>query len=224
MSDAVGQSPIQRVQSIAQWVIALAAVATIGLVVAATGPILLGWNTFVVVSGSMEPSIPVGSSVVTDKVHWTTLKQNDVITFVQRSNDVVTHRIIELVNDNSGPGFKTKGDANKSEDPEIIRPVNILGKVLYNVPLAGYIIFYTNQPLTRLGILVVAIIIAGSQMQWWAFKKNAAATPAAGTPAAPADTAAAPAPVLAPAAPAGAVAPAPPATAPATEPGADAAR
>jgi len=217
VSDAVKQSPIQRVQSIAQWGIALAAIATIGLVVAATGPILLGWNTYVVVSGSMEPSIPVGSSVVTDKVHWATLKQSDVITFVQRNNDVVTHRIIEVLDDASGPGFKTRGDANKAEDLEIVRPVNILGKVLYNVPLAGYIIFYTNQPLTRLGILVVAIIIAGSQMQWWAFKKNATATP---VPA----TAGTPAPAVASAASAEAAAPAQPATDPAPEPRSDTSR
>lgn len=199
MANAAAAAPAatNQVKSILQTVVSIASLLLMVIVLSATGPVLIGWNTFIVTSGSMEPEIHTGSSVVTDKVHNSLLKVNDVITFIDRSNGVITHRIIEIVNDGQGVGFKTKGDANKSEDIEIVRPVNILGKVLYSVPFAGYIINYTNTMQVRLGILVVAIIIAGTQMQWWAFNKKSEPAPAApaaaaAAPVAPAGPAAAP--------------------------------
>src|SRR6266498_1989012 len=64
-------------------------------------------KALVVRSGSMEPTLPVGSLIVAKKQsHY---QVGDVITFKQ-GNSFVTHRINNIENG----AFQTKGDANKT--------------------------------------------------------------------------------------------------------------
>ena len=62
---------------------------------------------YVVLSGSMEPVIPVGSVVIIDQSK-TAVSARDIAAF-SRNGQTVTHRIIKETED----GFITKGDANK---------------------------------------------------------------------------------------------------------------
>ena len=144
----------------------------IAVVVVAAGPTLIGKKTYIVMSGSMEPAIPTGAAVVTEVARPNTLREGDVITYITPSEALVTHRIIEIVNDDRGLGFRTQGDANATPDPIITRPPNIMGRLTYGVPFAGYILHYANQNATRLGFMLLAIVIVGTQLQAWAMKKG----------------------------------------------------
>ena len=66
----------------------------LGLIVAV--PHLLGYEQYVVVSGSMEPAIPVGSLVMAKPVKPAELQVGDVIVFyTERHIDTpVTHRVV----------------------------------------------------------------------------------------------------------------------------------
>ena len=60
-------------------------------------PRLFGFQTYAIVSGSMEPEIPVGSIVYAKKAEPTAVTPGDVIVFYggHDSAAVVTHRVVE---------------------------------------------------------------------------------------------------------------------------------
>jgi len=116
-------------------------------------PQLAGRQFYVVVSGSMEPLISPGDLLVVKKAAPAGLKQGDIITFVDPANPerVVSHRIKEAV----GDSFITRGDANNADDPEPVPAKNILGKVEYVVPYAGYVLDFVQTPR---GLIILILI------------------------------------------------------------------
>jgi signal peptidase I len=85
---------------------------------------LYGIQSFIVMSGSMEPSIPVGA--VTYTIKLTDYKVGDVIAFKQGKN-TITHRIVGVTES----GYKTKGDANEEADSAIVPKSSIVGAQVY---------------------------------------------------------------------------------------------
>lgn len=104
-------------------------------------PRIIGAEPYTVVSGSMEPTIPTGSVVVSKKVSPGTVAFRDVVTYQLKSGEplTVTHRVVGVDNIDGQTRFKTQGDANTSPDPEPVRPEQIRGVVSYHVPLVGYL-------------------------------------------------------------------------------------
>lgn len=118
------------------------------------GPRLFGCNTYAVISGSMEPEIPVGSIVCSQKVEFADLKENDVISYQVSSDTIVTHRIVSI--DNEKKQVITKGDANNVNDANPVPSSNIIGKVVFSLPLIGYISIYMQS---MLGIVIICAIV-----------------------------------------------------------------
>ena len=122
---------------------------------------------YTVLSGSMEPNYKVGSIVYVTKVDPFDLKEKDVITYVIGGGTVVTHRIVEVIYDNeenpTEVSFRTKGDNNNTEDGgEPIAARQVLGKVVFTIPLLGYIANFVQNPPGRvitLGICVALLAL-----------------------------------------------------------------
>lgn len=108
-----------------------------------------GYKLFLVQSGSMEPSIMTGDIVVINRQK--NYFVNDTVTFKDSQNRVVTHRIVNIDQEK----ISTKGDANRTDDPEIINQNMILGKVLLVLPKLGYVVAFAKS----LPGLVVLIVI-----------------------------------------------------------------
>lgn len=102
-------------------------------------PRLFGFTQYVVVSGSMEPAIPVGSLVFSKATEPSELEKGDVIVFyTEMHNDTpVTHRVVE--NHVADREIITKGDANAGKDLNPVIYENVIGKVALHVPRLGYI-------------------------------------------------------------------------------------
>ena len=115
----------------------------------------LPYQTYLVQSGSMEPSIMTGDVVVIKKTHQ--IKQNDVITFVDDQQRLVTHRVIEDKTQGKLPLFKTKGDANRTADLSLVKPNQIKGKVWLTIPKLGYVVRFSK---TKLGIVLLIMVPA----------------------------------------------------------------
>ena len=97
----------------------------------------LGWDNGAIISGSMEPTIEVGSMVVTQPYTDSNEPQiGDIITFARPGLGVVCHRIVNL--NPSGPGYITQGDANDNADLWVVQRKEIIGKVVFHVPYLGY--------------------------------------------------------------------------------------
>ena len=116
-------------------------------------PKIAGYDGYVVVSGSMEPNIPVGSIVYSEKTDPAT---GDVIVFVDpsRGTTPITHRVV--TNNPFTQNIITKGDANENQDVNPVTYENVIGKVAVHVPRVG---FTAAMFTTTVGKLVVALIL-----------------------------------------------------------------
>lgn len=98
-------------------------------------------RSYVVLTGSMSPTIPQGSIIYTKNA--SNYEKGDVIAFKTKEGQVVTHRIVEVQKN----GYKTKGDANNSADKSLVSPKDILGGQIFSLPYAGkFILFLKTMP------------------------------------------------------------------------------
>lgn len=121
-----------------------------------------GWVHSIVYSGSMEPAINVGGIVIIRPVDTDTVRVGDVITFKVEGNEdlMITHRVVEVINNGDGNQFLTKGDANEGNDIAPVSSENVVGKVWLDIPYLGYFMDFMHKPLGfGLVIGIPAIII-----------------------------------------------------------------
>ena len=110
-------------------------------------PEVLGYSQYIVTSGSMEPSMSPGDLILVKSQETYTL--GDVVTFRD------THRIMGSV---SGQ-FITQGDANNTEDSDLLSPERILGKLCLVLPGAGGVLLFLRSPLGILLLLVIGALL-----------------------------------------------------------------
>ena len=118
-------------------------------------PRLMGYDSLVVLSGSMEPGIHVGSVVLIKPTTFEELKVGDIVTYKIAEDVNVTHRITSITPENQI--MTTKGDANNVEDPSPVAFAQVVGKAHGNIPYIGYISVYIK---TKLGIGVICGLLA----------------------------------------------------------------
>lgn len=127
------------------------------------GARLIGLQVFSVLSGSMEPAYKTGSLIYVKKVDATEIKADDVITFLLDEDTVATHRVVAVVPDEEDPSvlrFRTKGDANATEDGTLVHYKNVIGSPVFTIPYLGYVADYIqNPPGTYVAISVGAILL-----------------------------------------------------------------
>ena len=126
------------------------------------GPRLLGYQPFAIITGSMEPEIPVGSIVYAKAASPQELAPGDVIVFYggRGQDTVITHRIAE--NDAAESQFITKGDANEQNDMEPVPYGNLIGEVRFSLPVLGRFLPLaagTSGKMILLGILAAALAL-----------------------------------------------------------------
>ena len=99
-------------------------------------PKLFGVSGYAVITGSMEPTIPVGSMIYAKYEDPHALNVGDVIVFYDGYSEVpVTHRVVE--NNPTDGILVTQGDANPEPDMAPILYPNVIGKVVCHVPILG---------------------------------------------------------------------------------------
>lgn len=127
-----------------------------------------GWNFNAVYGASMEPAIKLGSLAVMQPVDPETVKVGDIIKYAQpRDTSIrVTHRVIQVVQGNDHLLFRTQGDANEAPDPYAVPAANVVGRVWFSVPYAGYAMDYIKTPL-GFGLLIgiPAALIVGIELR-----------------------------------------------------------
>ncbi len=128
------------------------------LILISVFPVTGNHKVLVVKSGSMEPAVKTGSVVFVSPQEEYNV--NDIITFAGRGGkeNSITHRIIEIEDTNGKKSFVTKGDANNAEDESKVAEDKIIGKVLFSIPYAGYLVVAAKQPL---GFTLLVIVPAG---------------------------------------------------------------
>ena len=127
--------------------------------------IVNGYYSSIIMSGSMEPTIPVGSIVVVERVNPEDVKVNSIIVF-QRSDLKTLHRVIDKIVENDTYYFKTKGDANENPDPWVVQPDQIQGSLLLTIPYYGYFLHFAGTPFGfMLMVIIPAIILITTEVR-----------------------------------------------------------
>ena len=129
--------------------VVLVAFATIGIQ-------LFGITPYIVLSGSMEPKYHTGSLIYVVEKETSKLEAGDVITFQLKGGTIVTHRIVEVINENGSLGFRTKGDANDIEDASIVLAEQVIGTPTFSIPYLGYLVTYMKTTSGRFATMAIA--------------------------------------------------------------------
>ena len=121
-------------------------------------PSFFGWKPFIVLSGSMESEIFPGDLAIVKDIGTEEFKVNDVIAF--RSEDiVVTHRIIEIKNENGAIKYKTKGDNNNSQDVGDVLPEQVEGLYKFKISKLGNLAMFMQTPTGIISCLSIPLLL-----------------------------------------------------------------
>lgn len=125
-------------------------------------PMIAGKGCAVVMTGSMEPTLPVDAMIfVTESKSY---RVGDIVV-IQDGYNLVVHRLIRF---EDGKAI-TKGDANNAEDPPIELSA-IKGKVFGHIPGVGRVVNFVKTPLGNMIMMLAAAFMAIS-----AFKRDSSA-------------------------------------------------
>ncbi|WP_187358404.1 signal peptidase I [Microbacterium testaceum] len=162
-------------------VVSLFALLTVAL------PLILGAQTYTVLTGSMQPGMPPGTLIAVRSVPLDAVRVGDVVTYQIRSGDpaVVTHRVVGTTSSTGGERLLvTRGDANDTDDPPV-QSEQLRGTVVLAMPYLGYpgAVFGGQQRgavVAAIGVAVVGYGLALLAFDALRARRTTAAGPAAG--------------------------------------------
>lgn len=123
----------------------------LALLMLATIVPLGGYHMRIVESGSMSPTIPLGSAIIVRAAP--SYNVGDVVTYQRVGDDeATTHRIVGSEVNQGETFFITQGDANNAKDQRPVREQEVFGKVRLSIPYLGYVLDFVRHPL---GFLII---------------------------------------------------------------------
>jgi len=147
-----------------------------------------GWRFDAVLSGSMEPALPLGGVVFIKPVEPADIGPGSIIAY-RSGEPLITHRVVDVIAE-SELSFITKGDANESPDLSPVPAASVVGRVVFDVPYLGYLAAFVKTPLGfLLAIILPGLAIIGLELKnMWRVvlkKETASDSPQAESKAAP---------------------------------------
>ncbi|AAT89810.1 hypothetical protein ATY41_09510 [Leifsonia xyli subsp. xyli] len=148
--------PLLILRSIVLWLAAAVCAASVVIVACCA---LFQLRPEIVVSGSMEPALPIGSLVLATDTPGAELRPGDIVT-VERpgSQGLVTHRVVSTEFVDGRTSLILKGDTNTTPDPEPY-PVSSAGKVVATLPVVGSVAAVVKTPLGIATIVALAGVV-----------------------------------------------------------------
>ena len=124
---------------------------------------ICGAKGYSVASNSMSPKFSKGDVVFVKETPFEKLEKGDIVTveFKIKDGTTYTHRIVSI--DYDKKEIKTAGDATGLVDRESATADQIKGKVLFSIPLLGYLsLWLTNTNYVAvIAISVLAVLLIG---------------------------------------------------------------
>ncbi|MBQ8293554.1 MAG: signal peptidase I [Bacilli bacterium] len=93
---------------------------------------------FIVLTDSMDPEIKSGDLIICNKIDPDEVKVDDIISFFDPAGNgvsVVTHRVLEIIEEDGTLKFRTKGDNNNTEDQMLVPADKVIG--IYKFRIGG---------------------------------------------------------------------------------------
>lgn len=151
-SDTRGKrTPLGCVLTVIGYVVLIAVLA---LAILMALPQILGWKSLTVTTGSMEPTLPVGSMVYMASANPADLQDGDIVVF-RKGSETITHRVVS--NHKVQGELITKGDANQENDLAPVPYSAVLGKVAFDAPWLGDILGALATLVGKIYLIVAAL-------------------------------------------------------------------
>ena len=125
-------------------------------------PSIGGTFPLIVLTDSMYPDIKSGDLIICNTAEAEDVKVNDVISFFDPAGNgtsIVTHRVIEIVEEDGEILFRTRGDNNNTEDKELVPAENLVGVYKMRIAGAGHIAMFMQSTAGLIICVVLPIIL-----------------------------------------------------------------
>ena len=120
---------------------------------------VMGYMPFNIQSASMEPTINKGDMIITKKTDFDELKEKDIISYLSKEQGktiIITHRVVDIKDENGTKIITTKGDNNADNDDVQVTEANFVSK--YNnikIPVLGSVLTFLQS---QIGFFIFIII------------------------------------------------------------------
>lgn len=129
---------------------------------------IFGYSMFRVVTPSMEPTIPTGALIISQKTDIESVAVGDIICFSSLESymrgRIVTHRVVEVKTVEGKINLLTRGDANNSVDGYYVTEDNLIGKMIFCTEKDNFFVkayeFITHKNAFFLVILLPLLLVA----------------------------------------------------------------
>lgn len=121
-------------------------------------PSVGGYLPMIVLTDSMLPEIKSGDLIICHTIDAEAVREKDVIAFFDpagNGSSVVTHRVVEIVNEDGKLFFRTKGDNNNVEDKTLVPAENLVGIYKARIAGAGNVAMFMQ---TTTGLIVCVVL------------------------------------------------------------------
>lgn len=145
-----------KIVSAILWIVVILALAVLIMTVTSKKTSIFGYRMYLIMSGSMEPTIHVRDAIITKEID--TPQTGDIIAF-ENGGIITVHRIIQEYTEGDNKLYQTKGDNNSGIDSGLVQKSQVKGKVICNMPLLGRIVLYLQSHVEILFLLIGVIII-----------------------------------------------------------------
>ena len=125
-------------------------------------PSIGGMVPLIVLTDSMVPEIYSGDLIICKTADAEDIEVNDVISFFDPAGNgtsIVTHRVIEVLEDDGEIFFRTRGDNNNTEDKELVPAENLVGVYKMRIAGAGHIAMFMQSTAGLIICVVLPIIL-----------------------------------------------------------------
>ena len=112
----------------------------------------------IVLTDSMYPEIQSGDLIICRQASAEEIAVGDVIAFFDPAGNgqsIVTHRVVEVTNEDGAPAFRTRGDANNTEDRLAVKADKVVGVYRTRIPGAGKVAMFMQS---TAGLIVCVIL------------------------------------------------------------------
>ena len=141
--------PLRVAAKVLEWIIFAVLILIFLAVLSPVLPTKKYLSTFIVASGSMQPTIKTGSIAIVQPVKYQEVKKGDIIIFTSPENpkEKILHRVNQIVTDNGNPYFITKGDNNNVPDNWKVYGLQVQDKFITSIPYLGFPAAFVKKPL-----------------------------------------------------------------------------
>lgn len=117
-----------------------------------------------IITPSMEPSIPAGTYILTEKVRAESVQEGDVIMFYSKDPSIYgkinTHRVAEIVSENGELSFITRGDNNLVNDAYPVAEKDLIGRYVKNADhLTAFAVFFAKPIVFFPAVILPAAVL-----------------------------------------------------------------